>query len=107
MRMWKVDPVIMCDQHLLGEHLEMHMFAGSINKGISIRGYIANDFVEPQNIKSRHDTLVAEMEVRNMNHKSPLEQPDTNEHHIIDEEVSLRLLLLRCPVCERRYNKLK
>ena len=32
MRMWLVPPQLMCDQHLLGEHLEMHMFIGTIRK---------------------------------------------------------------------------
>lgn len=31
MRMWMVDPKIMCRKHLLGEHLELHMLAGCIN----------------------------------------------------------------------------
>ena len=26
MRMWLVDPKFMCNQHLLGEHVEMHSF---------------------------------------------------------------------------------
>jgi hypothetical protein len=30
MRMWMVNPRIMCGNHLLGEHLETHMFYGII-----------------------------------------------------------------------------
>ena len=36
MRMWNVDPKLMCNKHLLGEHVEMHMFFGTIQKGISM-----------------------------------------------------------------------
>ena len=30
MRMWGVDPKQMCRQHLLGEHVELHMQAGAV-----------------------------------------------------------------------------
>lgn len=43
MRMWKVNPKNMCRQHLLGEHVECHMFVGAILKGISLSGYIKKD----------------------------------------------------------------
>lgn len=36
MRMWMVPPELMCRQHLLGEHVELHMFVGAINKGTSV-----------------------------------------------------------------------
>jgi Pyrimidine dimer DNA glycosylase len=32
MRMWLVDPRLMCSQHLLGEHVELHMLVGSLNR---------------------------------------------------------------------------
>ena len=35
MRMWNVDVTKMCNKHLLGEHVEMHMFVGIIIKGTS------------------------------------------------------------------------
>jgi hypothetical protein len=37
--MWMVDPRQMCRQHLLGEHNELHMFAGTMRKGIGLAGY--------------------------------------------------------------------
>ena len=36
MRMWMIDPKLLCRKHLLGEHLEIHMFVGTINKGINV-----------------------------------------------------------------------
>jgi hypothetical protein len=30
MRMWMVPPKVMCRKHLLGEHVEIHMLAGSL-----------------------------------------------------------------------------
>ncbi len=36
--MWGVSPKKLCNQRLLGEHLEMHMFLVCIKKGISLKG---------------------------------------------------------------------
>ena len=49
MRMWMVDPKIMCRKHLLGEHVEHHMFVGTINKRISIVGYLRDNLLLAQN----------------------------------------------------------
>ena len=53
MRMWMVDPSLLCRKHLLGEHLECHMFVGTINKNISIKGYIKNGLCEPDKLEIR------------------------------------------------------
>lgn len=79
MRMWGVNPDKMCRAHLLGEHVEMHMFVGTINKNISIQGYLDKDLVDPSKIKERHDLLVKEMKKRGYNHASPL--PDILTSH--------------------------
>ena len=57
MRMWKVNPKVMCRQHLLGEHVEMHMFVGCWNKGIKLNGYLEGGLVELCEVKNRHDEL--------------------------------------------------
>ncbi len=46
MRMWNVLPEYLCRKHLLGEHVEMHMFVGTIKRGVSLNGYIKNKLVE-------------------------------------------------------------
>lgn len=71
--MWGVDPNKLCNQHLLGEHVEMHMFAGTIKNDISIQGYVEKGLVNPRLITERHTVLAKEMVKRGMNHKSPLE----------------------------------
>jgi hypothetical protein len=70
--MWGIDPKKLCRKHLLGEHVEMHMFAGTIKKGISISGYLSRGLVNPREIQSRHDLLSEEMQKRGYNHQSPL-----------------------------------
>lgn len=108
MRMWMVDPRFMCRQHLLGEAVEMHMFYGSLLKGISMKGYLANNLFEPRSLKARHDLLAEEMAARGFNHKSPM--PDIDLGHLpdvfVDAEASLRELLRRCPECKARYEAL-
>ena len=98
MRMWGVNPKMLCRQHLLGEHVEMHMFAGTIRKGRSIDGYI----VDPSRIKIRHDELVIEMVSRGMKHKSPLEMDCSGlQHRPIVEMDSIAELNRRCPNCAK------
>ena len=40
MRMWKIDPALLCLQHLMSEHVQMHMAAKRLNKGQDLLGYI-------------------------------------------------------------------
>lgn len=108
MRMWMVDPKIMCRKHLLGEHVETHMTQGTIRKGVSLAGYLSNNLLEPDRLLERHDELAKELERRGYNHRSPLSYL---KHEIgvgfkIDREASLAELLNRCPDCRARYEAL-
>jgi len=106
MRMWNVDPALMCDKHLLGEHLEMHMFAGIIGKK-KIVGFIDKGLVETHNIVKRHEGLVQEMGKRGMNHKSKLiiDWLEVYAEGKVDVESSMKLLSERCEKCRRRINE--
>ena len=72
MRMWMVNTAYMCNQHLLGEHVELHMIVGCINKNKNLRGYIEKGLVDLTNVSFRHRVLVEEMLSRGMRHGSPL-----------------------------------
>lgn len=109
MRMWLVDPKLMCRQHLLGEHVEIHMFVGFVKKGKSIKGFIDKGLLEPSMITKRHDDLVHEMLKRGYNHKSPLIVPDEFYkmddflcENIVDVDESLNELFMRCDECRKR-----
>lgn len=115
MRMWMVDPAIMCNQHLLGEHVEIHMFIGTLRKGKSLRGYVTNNLVEPNHLFSRHASLYFEMQQRGMNHRSEIDLQEVVSlisslpHEIqwatVDWQKSLQDLMERCPKCrERRHS---
>ena len=72
MRMWMVDPELMCRKHLLGEHVEIHMMVGSLRCGRSIAGHLDRGQLEPQAARARHRALAAEMQGRGYQHASPL-----------------------------------
>ena len=101
MRMWDVDPKLLCRKHLLGEHVEMHMFAGTIKKGISIQGYIDNGLVNPFWITLRHEQLAEEMTKRGYNHQSDLDFSSYKLKLIpVDVEKNKGELRNRCVECK-------
>ena len=109
MRMWMVNPRIMCRKHLLGEHGELHKFLHNWVKHHSITGRIERNSIEPLAYKTRHDMLAREMIRRGYNHQSPLEQPDFSYLPLpqrkakVDTEASTWLLITRCPECFHLY----
>jgi len=102
MRMWNVKTEILCRQHLLGEHQEMHSFRGTIKKGTSLKGYIEKGLVEVHNIKSRHDELANEMIKRGYNHKTPLEEFNCQKIGVVDSQKNILDLIERCDECKKR-----
>lgn len=101
MRMWMVDPSLLCRQHLLGEHKELHMLVGTLLKGISVAGYINGGLAEIHSIKKRHKQLVKEMENRGYNHQSPLKQFTSYRAGRVDVDESNRELIKRCEHCRK------
>jgi hypothetical protein len=101
----------MCNKHLFGEHVEHHMFIGTLERKKSINGYIKNDLLEPLSLKDRHDALADEILKRGFNHYTPLVFEDSifdylqkdQIDHKIDKNNSL-LLLSRCDTCQQRYD---
>lgn len=103
MRMWNVPVEILCIKHLIAEHVEMHMYLGSIKKGISLKGYIKKGLVEVHNIKNRHDELVEEMLNRGYNHKSELNVENYLwDEGLVDSEQNINELKNRCKYCRER-----
>ena len=100
-----MDPKKLCRQHLLGEHLEMHMFASEIKAGKKIRGYIKNGLVEVHNIVKRHDALAKEMKRRGYHHKSPIAKPKLWKEGKVDVSRSIKDLKKRCKECRKAFNR--
>ena len=75
MRIWDISPSLLCRQHLLGEHRELHAVWSVITK--NKKGYSKH----PETVRwkgklkalyVRHQLLVQELKKRSYNHKSDL-----------------------------------
>ena len=104
-----VNPKIMCRQHLLGEHVEIHMFIGTLDKGKTVDGYLEKGLLEVHNLYSRHQELVEEMKLRGYNHHSDVDKKWKHAKNLgaIDKKKNLKNLIERCPLCKQRYLELK
>ena len=109
MRQWLVNPKYLCRKHLMGEHVESHMFIGAINKGTSLAGFVNGGLVDVSKLHSRHEELVEEMKDRGYNHNSPLpavkvEIPQNYYISCVDVEANIQDLKTRCPDCNKRIS---
>jgi len=101
MRMWNVNPKYLCTNHLLGEHLEMHMFIGCIKLNKSVKGYIDKGLVEIHNIVNRHNDLVIEMILRGMSHNSNLYYDNLWVEGNVNTNENIEILKERCIKCRK------
>lgn len=123
MRMWMVNPAILCTKHLGGEHLEIHMFLGTLRKKMKVSGYIKNNLLEPLSLHQRHDVLASELvrrkfmkEKKHIEHATPISEQEVlqciqyldeeSRNHRINNQDSLLDLIYRCPQCYYRYQRL-
>lgn len=107
-----IDPKMLCKNHLLGEHNEIHKHKHCFEKCYSISGRISPIvLIEPENMQNRHDELVQEMIRRGYNHNSPYQQPDL--HYLKNDErfakvdlgYNIKDLMKRCPECKKRIEE--
>lgn len=110
MRMWMVDPKLLCRKHLLGEHGEIHKHRHNFVKQHKMNGRFAPIVqIEPAAMQQRHDDLAEEMLARGYNHKSPYlapsidHLPDYQQQARVDVEAALADLIERCKDCKERY----
>lgn len=111
----------LCDDHLLGEHSEMHQAAGTIanhpHGEAVVRGHAKEGNLETALIEARHAQVSVEMELRGMNHDSPLQDfddPDVGRIGGDDVQRNLGDLCRRCADCraqvaadEYRHDRLR
>lgn len=76
MRIWDLPPEILCRNHLLGEHRELHAVWSILTE--SKRGYANHPEVlrwrgKLRALYQRHEALVKEMTCRGYRHQSPLD----------------------------------
>ena len=108
-RMWCVDPSVLCSEHLLGEHVELHKLVGGIRNhphGEAIAdGQAAKGNIDTSRIDDRHDALAREMQARGYDHDSPLSYGETEYQAgvgCIDAEANREELARRCDDCAER-----
>lgn len=106
MRIWDLDPAILCRQHLLGEHRELHAIWSILTK--DKKGYRRH----PETIRwigrtkalfLRHGLLVEEMEKRGYHHHSPLAQSKAKDQSTQDLFVNTpdeQIAILRGKKCD-------
>jgi len=103
-----VNPRLLCRQHLLGEHSELHKFLPAWRRKTGIAKRVAGNAIEPRSYQARHDLLVGEMLRRGYRHATPCEQPDfsylpeAQKNATVDLEASLAELTRRCSECRNR-----
>lgn len=104
MRMWMIDPKILCRKHLLGEHGEIHKHRHNFVKKHKMDGRKGQ--IEPKSMQVRHDILAKEMLRRGYKHQSPFKQPDVSylPEMKVDSNKALKDLLIRCDSCKENYN---
>lgn len=112
MRMWMVLPDMMCNQHLLGEHKELHLLKGLIDKQRKLTGWIHKRLIEPSSVRKRHEDIVKELLLRGMKHGTPLDMIWNNVEYLgqtyhvkVDKIQSMKELMERCADCRDKYNQ--
>lgn len=107
MRMWMLDPKLLCRNHLLGEHFECHCIQGDWNDGGKWTSkLIKYGYIELHNLENRHDELAAEMERRGYNHKSPMEHLTHVKIGKVDRNKSKDDLIKRCEECRKNLKEI-
>ena len=124
MRMWMVRPSLLCRQHLLGEHKELHMIIGAMEAKRSLAGHIMGRQLDLSRIATRHEALVREMERRGWKgHKTPVNvwkfwrtlahwckafpaEAMMARELPADERENLRVLYNRCAECRKLLERL-
>lgn len=112
-RLWAVDPRMLCQQHLLGEHSETHEGVGLITcdwaadnhsqMEAMIRGQAKAGNIDTSWFQPRHDALAAELEKRGGTHDSPMDYDDELElgEGVIGVNESVGTLM-KCDGCRPR-----
>jgi len=103
-----INPELLCNKHLLGEHGELHKFIPSFRKKYKIDNRVSPVVqIELSSYQSRHDELATEMLRRGMNHKSPLPElpdfsylPRKQYEAKVDRGISKKDLRERCEECK-------
>ena len=105
MRIWDVDPSLLCRSHLLGEHRELHGLWNILvhdKRGYSRHPETLRWAGKLRALFNRHEALVAEMQRRGYVHSSPLDPALATGSAVQDtfiDPVERQLELLQAKPC--------
>ena len=111
MRVWDVEPKLLCRQHLLGEHRELHGLWNILTTHKGVGGYSHHPETRRWTGKlaalhARHEALVEEMTRRGYNHASLLDvglaegTSAVQDTYIDTPEEQVRILLRKGCACQ-------
>lgn len=109
MRIWDLEPEILCRQHLLGEHRELHALWTILTenkKGYSHHPETLRWKGKLKALYKRHETLVEEMKKRGYHHNSPLDESLADGESIQTLFINTpkeQLIILKGKGCSCRY----
>lgn len=110
MRMWMLQPSILCRQHLMGEYRELFTIIGCLKKQVNLDGYFHNNCLELMSLDSRYIELKQEM----LNRGYKPQKPFIYDKNILDylgdkkfikvnrENALQRLKDKNCTECNKR-----
>lgn len=115
MRMWMLNPRILCTKHLTIEHDDIHRLINLLITDSRIEDYDFIDNIQFKGVIKRHDAIVCELLRRNIFHTTPLEKNDINienipdhmKSYVVDSKLSLKDLLIECNRCKMNVIQLK
>lgn len=79
MRIWDIEPELLCKNHLLAEHRELHGLWNILTMHGGKGGYSRHPETlrwvgKEKALYERHEELVKEFSIRGYNHKTPLDE---------------------------------
>ena len=108
MRIWDIEPKLLCRKHLLSEHRELHGLWNIITKHKGVGGYSRHPETlrwvgKEKALYLRHEKLVKEFLVRGYKHHTPLDKKlavGSGKQNIFINSIEEQKILLTNKNCE-------
>jgi hypothetical protein len=106
MRIWDISPKLLCRNHLLAEHRELHAIWSIITenkKGYSNHPETKRWKGKLKALYKRHEELVNEMKIRKYVHKSPLDNDKAtgkDKQDILIDSIDKQITILKNKKCD-------
>ena len=102
--MYNLYPTLLCDRHLLKEHMDIHMFKRALDLKVDICQEIKEGKIETHNLIKRHNELMVEIEARGYIHNTPIGKGEYKEQGKVDKTKVVAYLAIFCEDCKKRLS---